>query len=150
MVLKYSTSAELNRVEDEFLEYQLLQETTIPETVWQAALVKTHHHRMNVIWSHLMKMKDPSWCPMFKNLARIALLVLTLPHPNTEDERVFSLVAKNKTKFRPNLKLDGTLSSILTIKLLVGNTQPCQSYQPPKAVLESAKKETMDYIQSSS
>ena len=106
---------------------------------------ETHHHRMNVIWSHLMKMKGPSGCPMFKNLARIALLVLTLPHPNTEDERVFSLVAKNKTKFWPNLKLDGTLSSILTIKLLVGNTQPCQSYQPPKAVLESAKKETMDY-----
>ena len=141
MVLKYSTSAELDRVEDEFLENQLLQEATIPKTVWQAALVadgETHHHRMDVIWSHLMKMMDPSRCPMFENLARIVLLVLTLPHPNAEEECVFSLVTKNKTKFRPNLKLDGTLSSILTIKL--GKTQPCQSYKPPKAVLESAKK----------
>ena len=115
MVLKYSTSAELIRVEDEFLEYQLLQEATIPDTVWQAALVvdgETHHHRMDVICSHLMKMKDPSGCPMFENLARIALLVLTLPHPNAEDERVFSLVTKNKTKFRPNLKLDGTLARL--------------------------------------
>ena len=48
---------------------------------------------------------------------RIALLALTLPHSNAEEELVFSLVTKNKTKFRPNLKLDGTLSSILTIKL---------------------------------
>ena len=48
MVLKYSTSAELNRVEYEFLEYQLLQEATIPKTLWQAVLVvdgETHHHR---------------------------------------------------------------------------------------------------------
>ena len=44
---------------------------------------------------------------------QLALLVLTLPHSNVEEERV---VIKNKTKFRPSLKLDGTLSSILTIK----------------------------------
>ena len=72
---------------------------------------------------------------------RIALLVLTLPHSNAEEEQVFSLVTKNK--FRPNLKLDGTLSSILTIKL--ANTAPCQDYEPPKEVLESARKATMAY-----
>ena len=64
---------------------------------------------------------------------RIALLVLTLPHSNAEEERVFNLVTKN---VRLNLKLDGTLSSILTIKL--ANTAPCQDYEPPKEVLESA------------
>ena len=38
-------------------------------------------------------------------------------HSNAEEERVFSMVTKNKTKFRPSLKLDGTLASILIIKL---------------------------------
>ena len=64
-------------------------------------------------------------------------------HSNAEEERVFSLVTKNKTKFRPNLKLDGTLSSILTIKL--ANTAPCQNYEPPTEVIESARKATMAY-----
>ena len=52
----------------------------------------------------------------------------------------FSLITKNKTKFRSNLKLDDTLSSILIIKQ--ANSAPCQDYKPPK-VLESARKATM-------
>ena len=59
------------------------------------------------------------------------------------EERVFSMVSKNKTKFRPNLQLDGTLSSIICVKL--GNTEPCSSYNPPKDVLENAKKATKEY-----
>ena len=39
------------------------------------------------------------------------------------------MVAKNNTKFRPNLKVDGTLSSILTIKL--ANPGVC-AYEPTK------------------
>ena len=75
---------------------------------------------------------------------QIALLVLTLPHSNSEEERVFSLVTKNKTKFRPNLKPDGTLSSILTIKL--ANTAPCQDYEPPKKSLSQPGKQLWPII----
>ena len=53
------------------------------------------------------------------------------------------MVTKNKTAFRPNLKLDGTLQSILAIKL--ANPEPCNNYEPPKDVLETAKKATMQY-----
>ena len=93
-------------MEDEFLQYQLLQETATPETVWQAALVtsdkvtQTQNHRMDIICSHLLKIKDSgSGCPMFEKLAQVALLVLTLPHINAAEERIFSLISKNKTKF---------------------------------------------------
>ena len=41
--------------------------------------------------------------------------LLVLPHSNAAEERVFSMVTKNKTALTPSLKLDGTLSSILTI-----------------------------------
>ena len=146
MLLNYTSPAELSELEDEFLQYQLMRESDIPESVWQLALVvdkETRHHRMDIIWSHMTTIKHPDGSPKFQKLARIALLVLTLPHSNAEEERVFSLVTKSKTKFRLNLKLDGTLSSILTIKL--ANTAPCQDYEPPKEVLESARKATMAY-----
>ena len=53
------------------------------------------------------------------------------------------MVTKSKTSFQPNLKLDGTLKSILTVKL--GNPEPCTKYEPPKSVLTTAKKATMEY-----
>ncbi len=96
---------ELNEIEDEFLEYQLVRESDIPEHVWQSALVvdkETRHHRMDITWSHMKSVKHLDGSPMFQKLAQVALLVLTLPHSNAEEERVFSLVTKNKTKFRPN------------------------------------------------
>jgi len=69
--------------------------------------------------------------------------VLTLPHSNAEEERVFSMVIKNKTSFRPNLGMAGTLQSILTIKL--GNSEQCTKYEPSKEVLATAKKATKEY-----
>ena len=41
---------------------------------------------------------------------------LVLPHSNAGLERLFSIIRKNKTDMRSSLKLDGTLSSILSIK----------------------------------
>ena len=53
------------------------------------------------------------------------------------------MVTKNKTAFRPSLKVDGTLSSILTIKL--ANPETCFKYEPTSAVLETAERATMEY-----
>ena len=53
----------------------------------------------------------------FPCLSAIAGLVLTLPHSNAGEERVFSLVRLNKTPYRSCLGVDGTLSSILTVKM---------------------------------
>lgn len=119
----------------------------IPETIWDAAKVleeeETCYYRMDVIWDYLRTMRSSDGTVAFDKLAKVALLVLVLPHSNAEEERVFSLVTKNKTKFRSSLKLDGTLSSILTIKL--ANNDSCQKFEPPQQVLETAKKATMEY-----
>lgn len=45
--------------------------------------------------------------------------------------------------FQPNLKLDGTLSSILQVKM--ANPEPCYKYEPDKTVLENAKHATVEY-----
>ena len=52
-----------------------------------------------------------------------AMLVLTIPHSNTDEERVFSMVMKNKTPFCQSLALDTTLPSLLTVKL--ATKKPC-------------------------
>jgi len=58
-------------------------------------------------------------------------------------KRVFSMVRKNKTAFRPSLDPKGTLSSLLTIKL--ASTGPAHKFEPPKEVLKAAKSTTTVY-----
>jgi len=117
----------------------------IPTQIWQAALVyedqetKSKHHQMDTIWAYLKALKSPNEAFSFKRLATVALLVVTLPHSNAEEE----CSVWNKTKFRQSLKLDGTLSSILTIKL--AKSEPCHKYNPSAAVIKSAKKATTEY-----
>ncbi len=70
-------------------------------------------------------------------------LVLVLPHANADAERVFSVVGLNKTKRRNSLALDGTLSSIMTIKM--ANLEPCFKWEPPSDIIRASKKATGQY-----
>ncbi|CAL8234401.1 unnamed protein product [Boreogadus saida] len=56
---------------------------------------------------------------------------------------VFSVVGLNKTKTRNSLALDGTLSSIMTIKM--ADLEPCFKWEPPSDVLKASKKDTGQY-----
>ena len=47
------------------------------------------------------------------------MLVLLILHSNTQEERIFSMVCKNKTAFRPNLDPKGTLSIYLYIYISI-------------------------------
>ena len=42
----------------------------------------------------------------FAHLCKVACLVLLIPHSNAEEERVFSMIRKNKTDFRNRLSLN--------------------------------------------
>ena len=67
---------------------------------------------MDVLWAYLGSLKDVVTSqPTFSLLANVAKLVLTLPHSNADEERVFSLIRQNKTDFRSALSLNGTLYS---------------------------------------
>ncbi|CAL8328135.1 unnamed protein product [Boreogadus saida] len=52
-------------------------------------------------------------------------------------------VGLNKTKTRNSLALDGTLSSIMTIKM--ADLEPCFKWEPPSDVLKTSKKATGQY-----
>lgn len=92
---------------------------------------------------HISTMRAPDSTIRFSRLSRVVRLVLVIPHSNATEERVFSMVRKNKTAFRPSLDPKGTLSSILTIKL--ANTQPAHCYEPSEDVLKKAKSATWEY-----
>ena len=90
------------------------------------------YHRMDMIWGHLRE-KLP-------NLSKVALSLLTIPHSNAAEERVFSLVRKNKTDFRANLDLETSLSSIITIKMnRPASLQACHQFKPTKELLKKCK-----------
>ncbi|CAL8340948.1 unnamed protein product [Boreogadus saida] len=54
-----------------------------------------------------------------------------------------TVVGLNKTKTRNSLALDGTLSSIMTIKM--ADLEPCFKWEPPSDVLKASKKATGQY-----
>ena len=91
----------------------------------------------------------------FGRLSKVAKLVLVLPHSNADAERVFSVVGLNKTK-RPGtvwplnktktrncLALEGTLSSILTIKM--AGLGQIHKWEPPASVVKASAHASEDY-----
>ena len=147
-VLAFSR-AEVDRVFDEFVEYSLLEDSSIPQSVWDSAKETVEDEtfiHMDVIWAFLSNMKTPDGCALrFPCLSKVCRLILLLPHSNAAKERVFSMIRLNKTPYRSSLGLDGTLSSILTIKL--HNPDPCHNFEPSKSMLKNAKKATWEYNQ---
>ena len=68
---------------------------------------KVVYHRMDMIWVHL-RQKLPQ-------VFNIALLLLTIPHSNAAEEKVFSMIGKNNTKFPSTLDLATSLNAIMLI-----------------------------------
>ncbi|KAJ4932550.1 hypothetical protein JOQ06_010968, partial [Pogonophryne albipinna] len=61
-LLPFEDPREQDRISDEFLEYQMLEETDIPDMVWKGALVSVgeeeQFHRMDMVWAHLTSQKS--------------------------------------------------------------------------------------------
>ncbi|KAK6269308.1 hypothetical protein J4Q44_G00393770 [Coregonus suidteri] len=132
-LLPYHGPEEHDLLGEEFLNYQTmpmisLQDETEMESFW--AEMATRKHKV-------------TGAKEFERLAAVAKLVLVLPHANADAERVFSVVGLNKTKRRNSLALDGTLSSIMTIKM--ANLEPCFEWEPPSDIIKASKKATGQY-----
>ena len=143
------TSEQCNALFDEFVDYQLLESTDILDDTWKATNVQVEEGEMqavrpDAIRNFLASMKSADGCrPRYPNLAKVAKLVLVLPHSNAGEERLFSLVRLNKTSYRSAVSLDGTLPSIMTVKTHLSDSST--KFDPPKELLEKAKKATKQY-----
>ena len=130
-LLKYSNQTcmegvDNDKVLEEFVDYQSLTDDEIGHNHWSEAEVvdgkdeddnKTVPYCVDILWYYIASMRlSETSISRFKVLPRIAVIVLVLPHSNASLERLFSIIRKNKTDMRSSLKLDGTLSSILSMK----------------------------------
>ena len=91
---------------------------------------------MDIICAHI-------WKPM-PLLVKIASSVLTIPHKNAAEERVFSMIKKNKNELRPDLELSKSSDSIMVIKMIKmikmnspKELIPCHKMEFPKALLKA-------------
>ena len=65
------TPVQMDRLQEEFTDYQLLDKSEVPEIVWKEALIfedetggiKKQHHRMDTVWGYLAEMKNCGWVP---------------------------------------------------------------------------------------
>ena len=90
----------IDKTQEEFLQYQLLISTDIPESVKTEAEEvimegkdSLTFNNMDVIWSYLSKVKCSDGSLKFGNLCKVAFLVLVLLHSNG-GEGVFSQIKK--------------------------------------------------------
>ena len=82
-------------------------------------------------------MKEPGTGNLlFGSLFKVAEVVMTIPHSNAGEERIFSLINKNKTPSRSSLQLRATLSSLMVVK--THSSKPLE-WRPPEEILEKAK-----------
>ena len=153
VLLPFNEPAQIETLKEEFISYQLLDEDDVPMEVWDKATVRVDEdsratlHSTDVIWAYLSSRKRADGNPEFLLLSQVAQLILTIPHSNAAEERGFSTVRKNKTPFWPNLDPDETLGSIITTKMALPDRIPPYKFEPPKELIDAAKKATREYNQ---
>lgn len=115
----------------------------ISEDVWESAIVKETEnedrnlYRMDTLWGFLPGVKLCGGQLTFQKLSKVAQFVLVIAHSNAGDERVFSMVWKNKTGFRSSLSLTGIISSLLTVKMRhPESVQSCFKWAPKRSYLK--------------
>ena len=131
---------EMDATEREFNKYKRMD---LPDSVVSA-------ERVDVAWGVMSNLKDPvTDSVMLPRLCRIMKLIVTLPHSNADVERIFSIVRKNQTDFRPNLGLS-TLNHIVQLKVndLNDSEVPFYDFNPSAKFLRRAKKATHEGLNS--
>ena len=76
------------------------------------------HYRVDILWWNIGHMVIPeSSAKRFCHLLKVTELVLALPHSSTVDERLSAWSVRIRPDSRSSLRLDGTLSNLLAMKL---------------------------------
>ena len=83
---------------------------------------RKQYFRMDVIWAYLMSLKNNGGFLAFELLSKVAKVVLVIPHSNAGEEHVFSLIKQNKMPIHSSLGVNGTMSSMIQVKLANSTT----------------------------
>jgi hypothetical protein len=118
-------------------EFNLYQVCDFPDSVVKCA-------DMDVQWHLISKMKNAEGVLKFASLAKVMQGILTIPHSNAECERIFSIVRKNKTDFRPNLSL-ASLEALL-VQRVNGSATSCFETKYTRDFLKKAQHATNEKL----
>ena len=144
-LLPFEEPSELVSLTEEFNEYQLLRDSDIPDHVMESCKTDRGDLKLDLLWSFIGQMKDHAEnALLFLRLWKVVRLILTIPHSNAEEERVFSILRKNKTSFLSRWDPEETLASIVTVKLAV-ESESANTFNIPQEVLVAAKSANYKY-----
>ena len=137
---------------EQFHEYRKINDAELPDEAYEEAFFSgtsdghKKEYSVDMMRYYLQKMRSPVGSNYrFKLLFEFARFVLTIPHSNAVIEKLFSLVNKNKngSSDRNRLDIEGSLSSILTVKLERPESKgKCYLYKNYE-LLRNAKKATI-------
>nr|XP_042899054.1 uncharacterized protein LOC122269520 [Parasteatoda tepidariorum] len=127
----------MDELQKQFCQLQLedLSEITVPD------------RSIDVQWSMISQMKGADGMFKYEKLGNIVLSILLIPHSNSECERIFSLVRKNRTESR-TIMSNKTLESLLILKTKFSKI--CHEQVFEKDFLIKAKKATSASLNSAS
>ena len=144
-LLPFKSAKDLEDLTQEVHDYATMEDEELPKAVKELAREKEGSSwlRPDIVWGHLQEMTTPDDRKRFPILSKVALLVLTIPHSNAGEERVFSMIKKNLTSLRSCLDQEEILGSIMTIKM-ESLSRPEGINLPPN-VVKAAKSATRLY-----
>ena len=144
-LLPFEKPSEFDSLTKEFIEYQLLRDSDIPDHVMESCKTDRGDLKLDSLWSFIRQMNDHAEnALLFPRLWKVVRFILTIPHSNAGEERVFSIVRKNKTCFRPRLDPEETLASIVAVKLTM-ESESVETFNISQEVLTVAKSATYKY-----
>ena len=141
---KVFSDINMEKLHEQFIFYQLLVTEDIVQAVREKyALTDDDTHRIDDLWSYLATLKTPGTNDKELDLlVKVARCIMTIPHSNACEERIFSLINKNKTSSRSSLQADNTLSSLLIVKTHI---EDALKWNPSDSLIQMAKKATKVY-----
>lgn len=78
--------------------------------------VSTDGFQLDSVWACLARAKHTDGQDLFSLLGKVARLVITIPHSDAGEERLFSIIQKNRSESRQWLNAETTLEfNIITI-----------------------------------
>eukprot|EP00057_Strongylocentrotus_purpuratus_P009554 XP_011664028.1 PREDICTED: uncharacterized protein LOC105438204 isoform X2 [Strongylocentrotus purpuratus] len=124
----------MDKVESEFLSYQIDKDIVN---------IDIEDGRIDEKWHKIGQLRDFSTnCPKYALLTSVMKCILVVFHSNSDCERIFSIVEKNKTKQRASLGTP-TLGALLIHKLAVQSRgKKCFSSEYSPETLKAAKSAT--------
>lgn len=89
---------------------------------------------IDIFWGTLLDLKTDGGEHLFRNIARTALALFSLPHSNCDSERIFSKINLTKTKIRNRLIVPTVQGYVLTSQH-VKASGGCVGFEPSKEML---------------